>query len=83
MKYRPNIGHGDFCVKTRKVEQFLNQGHKVKITLMFRGREIHKPQRGQQILDRVVQATEKVGRVQNAPTMNGRDMVMVLTPLQP
>lgn len=80
MKYRPNIGDGDFCTKTRKVEQFLNQGHKVRVTLMFRGREISKPSRGQAILDRVAQATEKVGRVQNAPVLTGRNLVMVLTP---
>jgi translation initiation factor IF-3 len=46
MKYRPKIGGGDFDTKTRKVEQFLGEGHKVKITIMFRGREMQHPELG-------------------------------------
>ena len=53
MKYRPKIGTGDFDTKTRKVEKFLAEGHKVKITIMFRGREVYHPELGKKILDQV------------------------------
>ena len=53
MKYRPKIGHGDFDTKTRKVEKFLGEGHKVKVTIMFRGREMQHPELGKRILDEV------------------------------
>ena len=55
MKYRPKIGAGDFDTKTRKVEKFLGEGHKVKVTIMFRGREMPHPELGKQILDRVAE----------------------------
>ena len=54
MKYRPKISKGDFDTKTRKVERFLEEGHKVKVTLTFRGREMHHPELGRRILDQVV-----------------------------
>jgi translation initiation factor IF-3 len=56
MKYRPKIGTGDFDTKTRQVEKFLGQGHKVKVTIMFRGREVQHPELGQRILERVADA---------------------------
>ncbi len=62
MKYRPKIGGGDFDTKTRKVEQFLGEGHKVKITIMFRGREMQHPELGRRILDRVAEEVADVGR---------------------
>ena len=55
MKYRPKIGDGDFDTKTRKVEQFLGEGHKVKVTIMFRGREVAHPELGMKILDDVAE----------------------------
>src|SRR6478735_4587855 len=55
MKYRPKIGGGDFDTKTRKVEKFLSEGHKVKVTIMFRGRETSHPDLGRKILDRVAE----------------------------
>ena len=58
MKYRPKIGGGDFDTKTRKVEKFLSEGHKVKITIMFRGREVAHPELGKKILDRVAEEVE-------------------------
>ena len=69
MKYRPKIGPGDFDTKTRKVVHFLEEGHKVKITLMFRGREMPHPELGRKILDRVVEATcrRRPGRDQRPP----------------
>jgi translation initiation factor IF-3 len=80
MKYRPKIGSGDFDTKTRKVLGFLNDGHKVKITIMFRGREMSHPDLGKQILDRVAEKVAVAGRVESAPKLDGRNMVMVLGP---
>ncbi|MDQ3146875.1 MAG: translation initiation factor IF-3 [Actinomycetota bacterium] len=80
MKYRVKIGRGDFDTKTSKVEKFLNEGHKVKITIMFRGREVHHPELGMKILDRVAEHNVHLAKVEAAPRLDGRNMVMVLAP---
>jgi translation initiation factor IF-3 len=80
MKYRPKISKGDFDTKTRKVERFLAEGHKVKVTLTFRGREVYHPELGKKILDEVEGAVKDVGRVEIFPRIDGRNMTMVLTP---
>jgi translation initiation factor IF-3 len=80
MKYRPKISRGDFDTKTRKVERFLQDGHKVKVTLTFRGREMHHPELGRRILDDVVSAVEHLGKVEIFPRQDGRNMTMVLGP---
>jgi translation initiation factor IF-3 len=80
MKYRPKIGQGDFDTKTRKVEEFLSEGHKVKVTIMFRGREMQHPELGRQILDRVIEAVSQIAMVEAYPKQDGRNMVMVLGP---
>jgi translation initiation factor IF-3 len=80
MKYRPKIGTGDFDTKTRQVEKFLGQGHKVKVTIMFRGREVQHPELGQRILERVADSVHHFGRVEVMPKLDGRNMVMVLAP---
>jgi translation initiation factor IF-3 len=82
MKYRPKIGPGDFVTKTKKVEQFLGDGSKVKVTIMFRGREMQHPELGRRILDRVAEAVEHVGRVETYPKQEGRNMTMLLGPGQ-
>jgi translation initiation factor IF-3 len=80
MKYRPKISKGDFDTKTRKVERFLQDGHKVKVTLTFRGREMHHPELGRRILDEVVEAVQDLARVEIFPRVDGRNMTMVLAP---
>ena len=80
MKYRPKIGGGDFDTKTRKVAHFLDQGHKVKITIMFRGREMAHPDLGKRILDRIAEQLTPTAKVEAAPKLDGRNMVMVLAP---
>ena len=82
MKYRPKIGPGDFATKTRKVEAFLGDGSKVKVTIMFRGREMQHPELGRRILDSVAEAVSHVGRVEVYPKQDGRNMIMVLVPGQ-
>lgn len=80
MKYRPKIGPGDFSTKTKKVEKFLGEGHKVKVTIMFRGREMQHPELGRRILDNVAEKVVHVGKVEFHPRQDGRNMVMVLAP---
>ena len=80
MKYRPKIGIGDFDTKTKKVEHFLSEGHKVKITIMFRGREMQHPELGRKILDQVAEAVAEVAKVEIYPRLDGRNMTMVLGP---
>src|SRR5579871_4029578 len=80
MKYRPKIGQGDFDTKTRQVARFLGEGHKVKITIMFRGREMSHPELGKKILDQVAEQVASVAKVEAAPKLDGRNMIMVLAP---
>jgi len=80
MKYRPKIGAGDFDTKTKKVERFLGEGHKVKVTIMFRGREMAHPELGKKILDHVAEEVGEVARVEVVPKLDGRNMIMVLAP---
>ena len=80
MKYRPKIGAGDFETKTRLVEKFLGEGHKVKITIMFRGRETAHPELGRRILDRIVERLGEGAKVEAAAKLDGRNMTMVLGP---
>ncbi|MEM7341751.1 MAG: translation initiation factor IF-3 [Actinomycetota bacterium] len=80
MKYRPKISGGDFDTKTRKVEKFLQEGHKVKITIMFRGREVTHPELGRRILDDIAERVEDYAKVEAYPRLDGRNMTMVLGP---
>ena len=80
MKYRVKIGPGDFETKTRKVLHFLGEGHKVKLTIMFRGRETSHPHLGKKILDDVADLAKDIAKVEAAPKLDGRNMVMVLAP---
>jgi len=80
MKYRPKIGIGDFDTKTRQVARFLEDGHKVKITIMFRGREVFHPELGKRILDRIAEQMDGNAKVEAEPRLDGRNMIMVLAP---
>jgi translation initiation factor IF-3 len=80
MKYRPKIGTGDFTTKTRQVGRFLEEGHKVKVTIMFRGREVSHPELGMKILEDLAEQVSAVSKVEAAPKLDGRNMVMVLAP---
>jgi translation initiation factor IF-3 len=80
MKYRPKIGPGDFDTKTRQVAKFLNEGHKVKLTIMFRGREVFHPELGKKILDHVAEVIGDSAKIEAEPRLDGRNMTMVLAP---
>jgi len=82
MKFRPKIDEHDYSTKTKHVERFLNEGSKVKITIMFRGREMAHPELGKKILDRIAEQVKDVGNVEAAPRVDGRNMLMVLAPVK-
>lgn len=80
MKLRPKIDSHDYATKKGHVERFLRQGDKVKITIMFRGREQSRPELGYRLLQRLAQDVEELGFVESAPKQDGRNMIMVLGP---
>ena len=80
VKFRPKIGKGDFDTKTRNVIRFIDEGHKVKITLQFRGREMAHPELGSKILDDVLEAVGPAAKVDTHARFEGRSMTMVLSP---
>jgi translation initiation factor IF-3 len=82
MKFRPKIDEHDYSTKTKHVERFLSEGSKVKITIMFRGREMAHPELGKKILDRIAEQVKDVGNVEAAPRVDGRNMLMVLAPVK-
>jgi translation initiation factor IF-3 len=80
VKFRPKIGRGDFDVKVRKLDQFIHEGHKVKVTLQFRGREMAHPELGTKILDQVLAVVGEYVKVETQARLEGRNMSMVLSP---
>jgi translation initiation factor IF-3 len=80
VKYRPKIGKGDFDTKTRNVIRFIDEGHKVKVTLQFRGREMAHPELGAKILDEVIAAVGPAAKLDSRSRLEGRAMSMVLSP---
>jgi translation initiation factor IF-3 len=80
VKFRPKIGRGDFDVKVRKVDEFIHEGHKVKVTLQFRGREMAHPELGTKILDQVLGVVGPYVKVETQARLEGRNMSMVLSP---
>ncbi|MDX6414178.1 MAG: translation initiation factor [Gaiellaceae bacterium] len=80
IKLRPKIGIHDYNTKKGHVERFLNQRAKVKVTIMFRGREQYHPERGRDLLMRLAEDVKEIGQVESPPLQDGRNMVMVLGP---
>ncbi|HET8527714.1 MAG TPA: translation initiation factor IF-3 [Gaiellaceae bacterium] len=80
IKLRPKIGVHDYNTKKGHVERFLNQRAKVKVTIMFRGRETTHPERGRDLLLRLAEDVKEIGSIESQPLLDGRNMVMVLAP---
>ncbi|OQW82097.1 MAG: translation initiation factor IF-3 [Proteobacteria bacterium ST_bin16] len=80
IKFRPNTDEGDYNIKLRNLISFLNEGDKVKVTLRFRGREMAHQEFGMRLLERVKGDLEAFAIVEQFPKMEGRQMVMVLSP---
>lgn len=81
MKFRPKIDVGDYTTKKKHVIRFLEAGSKVKITIMFRGREMSHPEQGLSILERLADDLKDVAVIENQPKMEGRNMHMLIAPL--
>jgi translation initiation factor IF-3 len=80
VKFRPGIEPHDFDFKVRHARRFLEEGNKVKATMMFRGRQMAHPEIGLEVLKKVAEAIDEVGKVESQPSMEGRTMTMILAP---
>ena len=80
MKMRPKIDRHDYATKKGHIERFLGQGHKVKLTIMFRGREMAHPELGQRILERLAEDLSPIAHVEVPAKLDGRNMTMVFAP---
>ncbi|MGH8960293.1 MAG: translation initiation factor IF-3 [Jatrophihabitantaceae bacterium] len=79
-KLRPKIDSHDYETKKRNVVRFLEHGNKVKVTIMFRGREQSRPELGNRLLQRLAEDVTELGFVESSPKLDGRNMIMVLAP---
>jgi translation initiation factor IF-3 len=80
MKMRPKIDRHDYATKKGHIERFLGQGHKVKLTIMFRGREMAHPELGQRILERLAEDLSPIAHVEVPAKLDGRNMTMMFAP---
>jgi len=80
IKLRPKIDDHDFATKKGHVERFLAKGDKVKLTIMFRGRELVHPHLGERLLRRMAEELQELGDVESQPNLDGRNMIMMLAP---
>jgi translation initiation factor IF-3 len=80
IKFRPKIAEHDYDTKKHHVERFLRHKDKVKVTIMFRGREVTHPERGTAILDRLAEELSELGVVEQRPMQEGRNMTMMMAP---
>ena len=81
VKFRPNTDVHDYDVKMRNVTRFLENGDKVKVTMRFRGREMAHQNLGRELLERVADDIQELGKVENMPKMEGRQMIMMIGPV--
>ncbi len=82
IKYRPFVDDHDFEIKTKKAREFLEEGHKVKVTVMFQRRALRRPESGYAVIQRVAEALQDVGKVEFRPNqIINRDLTMVMAPL--
>ena len=82
VKLRPNIEDNDFNTKVRNAIRFLQDGDKVKVTIMFRGREMSHPELGKELLDKVAEVVKDLGNIEKGAKLEGKNMSMVISPKQ-
>ena len=82
IKLRPKIGTHDYETKKGHVERFLRKKDKVKVTIMFRGREVVHPKKGEELLRRLAEDVAELGVIESQPNLDGRNMIMVLSPVK-
>ena len=82
IQMRPMIDENDFQIKCRAIRRFLEEGNKVKVSLRFRGREVSHQEIGMSVLTRVKEMFEELGKIEQQPRLEGRQMIMILAPLK-
>ncbi len=82
VKLRPKTEEHDFQFKLRHIERFLQEGDKIKVTVVFRGREISHPDLGRNILGRIIESVKELAKVEQPPKFEGRNFITILTPVQ-
>lgn len=82
MRFRPKIGTHDYDFKKNRVVEFLEDGHRVKVTVMFRGREMHHTELGERILERLSNDLDGIGTVEVASKLDGRNMTIMYAPVK-
>lgn len=82
IKFRPNTDTGDFNIKLKKIKSFINDGNKTKISVRFRGREILNSNLGLDLLDRLQNEVSDIAQVDQEPSLEGRQLLMILSPLK-
>jgi translation initiation factor IF-3 len=82
IKFRPKIDPHDYATKKGHVERFLRAQDKVKVTIMFRGREVMHAERGERILDQLADELQELATVESRPNLDGRNMIMMLAPIK-
>ena len=80
VKFRPKIEEHDYRTKVENIKRFIGEGHKAKVTMMFRGREITRPEIARKIMERVSEDITPLGIVESMPRLEGRNMIMVVAP---
>lgn len=80
VKLRPNIEDHDFDVKFKNAQRFLEDGDKVKVTIMFRGRELSHPELGKKVLDKMAVQIKEIANIERAARLEGKNMIMILAP---
>ena len=80
IKFRPNIGSGDFEIKLRNIKKFLEEGDKVRVSMWFRGREIVHNELGKALFLRIIEAVEAIAKIELEPRMEGKQILMILVP---
>lgn len=81
MKFKVNIGQGDFDVKLAKISKFLEDGDKVKISLWFKGREIVHKDKGEEVFSRITDRLQGMAKIDSEPKMEGKQIVMIISPV--
>jgi translation initiation factor IF-3 len=80
VKFRPNIGVGDFDIKVRNIKKFIEDGDKVRVSMWFRGREIVHNELGKAMVHKIIAATEEIAKVELEPRMEGKQILTILVP---
>lgn len=80
IKFRPNIGSGDFEIKLRNIKKFLEDGDKVRVSMWFRGREIVHNELGKALFPKIIEAVADISKVELEPKMEGKQILMILVP---